>query len=89
MVSPSGEVEAIGRTTADNIRSGVLLGTAGAIERVIRDAETMVGQELKVAVTGGMMEYVGELLLRNDLAEPDLVLKGLRAIYEREREHNA
>jgi len=85
MVSPSGSVTAIGRTTEDNIRAGVLLGTVGGVERLLRDAEAFEGQKLKVAVTGGMMEYVGSYLPYTDLIEPDLTLKGLKTIYEYEK----
>jgi type III pantothenate kinase len=85
LVGPSGALEAIGRTTSDNIRAGVLLGTAGGVERLIREAASELEGDIKVAVTGGMMEYVGSHLPQADLAEPDLVLKGLRAIYEHER----
>jgi type III pantothenate kinase len=85
-VSPSGEVRALGKTTEQNIRTGVLMGTAGAVEHIILQAEREFGLEFKIALTGGMMEYMEGVLENVHMREPNLVLKGLRAIYESEQD---
>ncbi len=86
-MEPSGEIRAIGRTTEENIRAGVLLGTAGAVERIIGDAAFSEGGDFKIVLTGGMMEYVRRSMKHVKTVEPDLVLKGMKAIYEKEMEN--
>lgn len=72
-----------GRDTEEGILSGVVMGTAGAVEKIIRAAEEHEGEPFKVAVTGGLMGYVLPFLWRVDLEEPHLTLMGLKLIYER------
>jgi type III pantothenate kinase len=72
-----------GRDTGEGILSGVVLGTAGAVEKVVRAAEEHEEEPYKVAVTGGLMGYVLPFLWRVDLEEPHLTLMGLKLIYER------
>ncbi|MBI4685374.1 MAG: type III pantothenate kinase [Nitrospirae bacterium] len=73
----------LGKDTTENILSGIIYGTAGAVERIIVDTERAETTIFKVVVTGGYSELFIPLLRRVDHIEPYLVLKGLKFIYER------
>jgi type III pantothenate kinase len=85
-VPPAESREPLGRDTEQNILSGIMVGTAGAVEKIIGSVEEARGTQFKVAVTGGHMEYDLPHLVRVDLIEPNLTLKGLKIIYERHGE---
>ena len=79
-----GPFDALGRDTEQNILSGVVLGTAGAVERIVAEVERAEGVGFQVVLTGGMAHAVqGHMSRPPALQEPDLTLIGLRAIYER------
>lgn len=82
-VMPEMPDSALGRDTVDSILSGIIYGTAGAVERIIAEVEAREGLKYKVVVTGGAHEHVLPALKRADHVEPALTLKGLRLIYER------
>ncbi|MDP3112415.1 MAG: type III pantothenate kinase, partial [Thermodesulfovibrionales bacterium] len=73
----------LGKDTMENILSGIIYGTAGAVDRIIAEVEGMEGERFKVVITGGYAELVAPFLKRVDYTEPFLVLKGLKYIYER------
>jgi type III pantothenate kinase len=73
----------LGKNTEDNIVSGIIYGTAGAVRKIIDEAGRTEAEDYKIAVTGGCMRYVLPYLGRVDLVEPNLVLKGLKFIFDR------
>lgn len=73
----------LGKDTKGNILSGIIYGTAGAVERIIAEVEEPGGESFKVVITGGNAELVAPFLKRGAYQEPNLVLKGLKYIYER------
>ena len=75
---------ALGRDTHENILSGIVLGTAGAVERIVAEVEHEVGIGFQVVLTGGFQKVVQAHMSRKPaLVEPDLNLIGLKAVYER------
>jgi type III pantothenate kinase len=56
---------ALGVDTAHCIQSGLFYGTAGAVERILREIEKENGFKLKVVVTGGFGELISGFLQRN------------------------
>jgi type III pantothenate kinase len=82
-VRPGRAGAAVGRDTKENILSGIIYGTAGAVEKVIEVAERETGEAYTVVVTGGAAGLVAPLLRRVDALEPWLTLKGLGLIYEK------
>jgi len=72
--------KAIGRTTADAIRAGVMIpfidGTSGLLDRVVAE----VGADVPVLATGGWAPFLAEYLPRIGRVEPHLVLHGVNAI---------
>lgn len=89
--SKLGEVElrrpavALGRNTGAAILSGLVYGTAGAIERVIADIEQETGGPLGLVITGGYGGLVEEFVKRPHFFRPDLTLLGLRTLYDKNR----
>src|SRR5881628_226852 len=70
----------IGRRTDEAIRSGVLLGTADAVDGIVRriKAEWPNGQSPLVIATGGLANLVAPLVREIESVHPDLTLTGLR-----------
>src|SRR6266581_2236426 len=70
----------IGRRTEEAIRSGVLLGTADAVDGIVRriKAEWPNGQTPHVIATGGLASLVASLVREIESVHPDLTLTGLR-----------
>ena len=71
----------IGRNTEDNIRSGVVLGHAGAIERIIADIKQELNSDPAVVLTGGYADLLNPYIKVNYI-NPLLTLEGLRIIHE-------
>jgi len=71
---------AIGRRTEDCIRSGVLFGTAEAVDGLIRRvrAEWPGGGQPRAVATGGLATLIAPLCREITATEPDLTLIGLR-----------
>lgn len=74
----------LGRDTIGSMLSGIILGSAGAVERIISDVEMQGAERYRVVLTGGYSETVSPFLKRVDFIEPYLVLKGMRNIYEKQ-----
>jgi type III pantothenate kinase len=76
-------VAALGKSTTTSMISGMIYGTSGAVERIIRRIEAEQGCVFKVVVTGGNAFMLMPYIERDCSFDPDLTLKGLRLIYER------
>jgi type III pantothenate kinase len=70
----------IGRRTDEAIRAGVLLGTADAVDGLVRriKAEWPNGKTPQVIATGGLASLVAPLAREIESVHPDLTLTGLR-----------
>lgn len=75
----------LGRDTRSNMLSGIIYGTAGAVERIITEVEKAEGGQFRIVATGGFSELIAPFIPRVDHVEPALVLKGLKVIYERNK----
>jgi len=73
----------LGKDTIEGMLSGIIYGTAGAVERIVAEVEKTEKEAYKVVVTGGYSEFVSPFLKRIDSIEPNLILKGLKCIFER------
>ncbi len=76
-------VTALGKNTTACMISGMIYGTAGAVERIIRGIETEEGCGFKVVATGGYSSMTVRHMERECFLDPDLTLRGLRLIHER------
>jgi type III pantothenate kinase len=74
---------AIGRSTSDAVRAGIVFGAAGQVDEIVRRVRAEVGEECRVIATGGLAERIALFTTTIDAVEPDLTLLGLSLIYER------
>ncbi len=75
----------IGKGTVDSIQSGLFYGYLGLIQGVTRRILDEVGGA-KVIATGGFAPVFAEHAPLIDLVETDLTLRGLRILWEKNRE---
>ncbi len=75
----------IGKNTADNIRSGIVYGFAGAVEGIIARISGELGVSPRVVLTGGWSGLLAAVSDTDFTIEPDLVLKGLYFVFSETR----
>jgi type III pantothenate kinase len=73
---------AIGRSTAECLRSGVIFGFAGQVDALVRRMAAEMGAKPRVVATGGFCQLVGGASQTVELIEPFLTLEGIRIIFE-------
>ncbi len=76
---------AIGRSSRAAIQSGVVFGFAGLIDGIARRIEEELG-EARFLATGGLAEAIVPFTETIDEVDDLLTLKGLRLIYDRNKE---
>ncbi|MBE6591074.1 MAG: type III pantothenate kinase [Ruminococcaceae bacterium] len=74
---------AIGKNTADSLRSGAIFGNAGMIDALTRRFEEELGDSPKLIATGNLSELIIPHCQRKYKQDKDLVLKGLYFIYQK------
>lgn len=75
--------KAIGDSTEQAILSGIMRGSACAIEGLINQCELELGEKATVIATGGCSQLVAEYMNRKfDYIDSNLTLEGLKLIYE-------
>ncbi len=73
----------IGDNTADAILSGVIRGSACAIEGLLSQCESELGSKAVIIATGGYSSLISKYMNRQfDFINPYLTLEGLRFLYE-------
>lgn len=72
-----------GTNTADSMQSGVILGTASMIDGLIDRLTEEIGKPKSVIATGGLSYFLPKVCKHKMSHDKDLVLKGLKAIYEK------
>ncbi len=77
---------AIGRTTVGSMQSGLYFGYVGLVTNTIAEIRKELGAEAKVVATGGFGGQIAPEVPAITAYEPDLVLDGLRIVFERNRE---
>jgi type III pantothenate kinase len=73
----------IGKSTVEALQSGVLYGTVGQVDGLVRRISAELGQEPVVIATGGLAPLV---IAESDTLthhEPDLTLIGLRLVFDK------
>lgn len=76
---------AIGTNTVDAMRSGILFGTAGMLDRIITEIEEDRGIRCQVFMTGGCSPFIAPYLRHPVTWDPGLLMKGLYSICLRNR----
>ena len=77
---------AIGRTTVSSMQSGLYFGYIGLVTNTINEVRKELGTNAKVIATGGFGGQITPEVPAIEFLEPDLVVEGLRIIYERNRD---
>jgi type III pantothenate kinase len=73
----------IGKSTVDAIRSGVINGFAGAVDRIVNGVRAELGDETEAIATGGLAQHIVPFTETIDHVDDLLTLKGLRIVHER------
>ncbi len=84
LLSLNGSIKGIGRDTKSSIISGIAYGTAGAVERILREIEREMGR-FETVITGGASYMIRDLLGVRHRHVRDLTIMGLKIIFERNR----
>lgn len=72
----------IGTETVDCIKSGMVYGNAGALDGIIDRVREEIG-DCTVVATGGLAGVITPYCRNKIILDDDLLLKGLRVIYEK------
>jgi type III pantothenate kinase len=75
--------DVIGRNTVDCMRSGAVYGTAAMVDGLVDRVEQQMGCRCTVIATGCLAETIVPHCSRDILVDKTLMLKGLRAIYDK------
>ena len=75
----------IGKNTDDSIRSGVVIGTACMIDGMIDKIEGELKENCTVVATGGIAPMIVNSCSHNIILKDDLILEGLRIIYDKNK----
>jgi type III pantothenate kinase len=74
----------MGRSTEEAMRSGIVFGSVGQVDGIVRRMIAEWGVERpRVIATGGLAELIAGLSETIEAVEPDLTLTGLAAIFRR------
>ncbi len=74
--------QAIGKTTQDSLKSGIILGAAGQIDFIVNQIEKEMGKKCRVIATGGYAPLVWKVSRKIEKIDLTLTLKGLYYIYK-------
>lgn len=83
MISLDGGAPVIGRNTVDCMRSGLLYGHAGMLDSFIAKFKKQLGGDCSVVATGGFSSVIKEYCESDFRVDRQLLLKGLKVIYEK------
>lgn len=72
---------AIGRNTADAMRSGIMYGNAAMLDGMIDRFREETGWDFTIVATGGLAKRIAPLCRNEILVDPHLLIKGLAALY--------
>jgi type III pantothenate kinase len=78
-------VRAIGRSTEESIRSGIVLGNAILIDGLVDRIAAEIRAKPLVIATGGYVDLVRGIARSIQIVDPALTLKGLQAAHRRAR----
>ncbi len=72
---------AVGRSTADAMRSGVMFGTAAMLDGMIDRFQAETGWDFTILATGGLAKHVVPLCRHEIVYDRHLIIKGLVKLY--------
>ena len=84
-ISITAPKKVVATNTVDSMRSGAVFGTAATIDGMIDRMEAELGYSCKVIATGGLSQAITPYCRREITCDPDLLLKGLWVLYEKNK----
>ena len=75
--------KAIGTNTIDCMQSGMVFGTASMLDGMIDRFEAELGKKCTIVATGGLAEEICRHTKHNIIFNPNLMLEGLKVIYDK------
>ncbi len=75
----------IGSNTTESMQSGLVFGTAAMIDGLLEKITAELGENPTVVATGGLSKEIIAHCKNNIIYNENLLLEGLRAIYEKNR----
>lgn len=75
----------IGGNTIEAIQSGIIYGTVGMVDKIIKGIFRELGGQCRVVATGGHAPLIAKYSNRVDTVDQWLTLDGLRILYERNK----
>ncbi len=75
--------KACGTNTVESMQSGVVLGTAAMIDGILDRFADELGEPASIIATGGLSYFLSSVCKREITHDRHLILKGLKAIYEK------
>src|SRR4029453_2721634 len=75
----------IGRTTVESMQAGLFWGYVDMVQGLVRRIRTELGSNAAVVATGGLAPSVAPEKDVVEHVDPDLTLRGLRIVWERNR----
>lgn len=73
----------IGSNTVDSMKSGILYGSAGALDGLIDRIQEELGEPCTLIATGGLARVIVPLCQNRILLDEELLLRGLLLLYEK------
>ncbi|MCI9479489.1 MAG: type III pantothenate kinase [Lachnospiraceae bacterium] len=73
----------IGSNTVDSMKSGILYGSAGALDGLIDRIQEELGEPCTLIATGGLARVIVPLCRNRILLDEELLLRGLLLLYEK------
>ena len=70
------------------MQSGAIYGAAAMLDGMIERIEEELGSPATVIATGGIAKFVIPMCRRSMIYDKDLLLKGLRILYENNKKKN-
>ena len=81
----TGSAKVLGTNTVDCMRSGALIGCASMLDGIIDRVEEELGTSVTAVLTGGVSPLVAPYCKRTFHLEPDILIRGLELLYEKNR----
>lgn len=63
--------------------SGAVAGTAAILDGIVQGIEEELGEPVTFVITGGTAKYVEPLVRHPHTYDPEILLKGLALLYEK------
>ncbi|WP_018924747.1 type III pantothenate kinase [Salsuginibacillus kocurii] len=76
----------VGKNTVHAMQAGIYYGYVGQVDGVVNRMKTQANQPPTALATGGLARLIGKEATSIDIVDPLLTLKGLKLIYDRNKE---